>query len=220
MHKRISFTLAVALIFVTVHQPAYWARLSAFLIVSALLCHDVHLVGARSRGRTTRPQIERGGWTFGLGTGHDVALLPSGDFQWSSIILDDLELHETTRLISSCSGTMIISASLLSHYCNVGWQIRRAWAGRKLVSKTRLVVNRMNYSCTQIYVIMTLLRFLEHLRNIFNAKKIKEIHGIFTRRSILDRYSKVSVCRTFCDFADIRFYVLQNLLRASFARRN
>lgn len=174
---RISFTSVVALIFVTVHQPAYRALLSAFLIVSARLCHDVHLVGAGSRGEATGLRTERGGWTFGLGAGHDVALLPSGDFQWSSIILGDLELHETTWLISSCSGMMIISASSLSHYCNVGWQIGRAWARRKLVSEADSW-NRVNYSCAQIYVIMALLRFLERPRTISSTKKIKEVHGI------------------------------------------
>lgn len=57
---RISFTSVVALIFVTVHQPAYRARLSAFLIVSARLCHDVHLVGAGSRGETHGGRGRRG----------------------------------------------------------------------------------------------------------------------------------------------------------------
>lgn len=92
---RVSFTSVGALIFVTVHQPAYRAHLSAFLIVSGRLCHAVHLVGAGSRWESPGAQMERGGWTFGLGTGHDVALLPSGNLQWSFIIVGDLEFRET-----------------------------------------------------------------------------------------------------------------------------
>lgn len=53
LRARVSFTPVGALIFVTVHQPAYRARLSAFLIVSARLCHDAQLVGAGSRGEAT-----------------------------------------------------------------------------------------------------------------------------------------------------------------------